>query len=878
MALHIVSGVETINSTTSYPDGISIPTGTTLILEDGTDLDTPFINITGTLSATGIGVNDSVKIKLAGDRAVPTSGNDPTEGRIMVMTGGNLLLKGPDANLKTPFTRLLSTVNITDDTIVVGGVIGWKVGDTLGISQSTMYAWETEERTIIGISITAGVYTLTLNSALYYSHYGSNSSTYDITTNGKTKTMDVRTVVSNLSRPIEVYTDAADAYGAHIMKMTDANSLVLIGTQLSRLGMSEPSTFPYQPFGDTGGPYDRFDSPSGSGLPGKYSVHWHHNGDNSIGDYCKNVVTYRSRHKSFVIHDSNGVLLEDNVAYRGWNHQFSLGEDGRAQDCVVNRNLVQYFRRMYNGSDPGTNDTDFAFKSNGGSLRENRVAGGSWQNEMHPGAFWITTPSITMRDNIVSGGIAGIGFYFDFVGSRDDGTFLELDPSVEYDTMIFERNQASSIIAEGGHKFGTTNDLIQGINYTSVAIGFSYRTSGFALWMDQFDPDRPTTGRGSFEYLVNDFKAYSCTGFVWSESPAFRLSDFAGFHIGTAGMAMGGFWEDGVILKRDLLKEDESIIADTRNPALHPNFGNLSDDTAHYEGYFLNRGLVSGATVLTDMTNVRTAAFNVWSTDKTGGMKLFKRMHSIKNVYVDGYINYIRITHAHEGPFYLTDWNIDNKDPNLNATFDRSDIVVDLGQDGLGNTDGLTSGKGPAPHSQTSDDGQIKYQSTNQFNAGLFDLDNNLLYTGDGTTLAADKYYVVRVTSRSSDVLGIIANKADGAATWYDTNHALTYRQVHEMYDISSTAIKAIGSNLTYTSSAVDIQIDAYGSFDGAEATINSNAVTYNANNYRDGFNVNYLLGDVQPPVGTNNATNVFAADLYVDSIIINTVSTPLFT
>jgi hypothetical protein len=856
--------------------------GTVLQLDNGANLDTPFINVMGTLRTPVIGVNESVKIKLAGDRNIPSSSGDPTEGRIMVMSGGTLDLQGPSNQLKTPYTRLLGTVNNGDTTIQVTGVNGWKVGDILGISQSTMYAWETEEKVILGISTSGSTKTITLNSPLSYTHYGSTNPNYEVTVNGKTKSMDVRTVVSNLSRPIEIYTDAADAYGAHIMKMASANSLTMTGVQLSRLGMSTPSDFPYQPNGDAGPTEGRFDSPSGTGLAGKYSVHWHLNGDASRGDYCKNVVTYRSRHKSFVVHASHGVELDYCVSYRGWSHQFSIGEDGKTLDCTASNNLIQYFRRLYNANNVFTGDTDFAFKSgSSGVLTENRITGGSWQNEIHPGGFWITTPSIIMKNNIVSGGIAGVGFYFDFVGSRGDGTMDELIPSVEYETMLFTGNQACGLIAEGGHKFGTTQDVIQGVNNTSVGIGFSYRTSGVALWMDQFDPDRPTTGRGSFEYLVNDFTAYSCTAFAWTESPAFRLTDFLGFHIGKGCMPFGGFFEDGIMVKRDILGEDEGIIADTRNPALHPDFGNLSNDDEHYEGYWLNRGTVDGGTVKANMDDILAPAFNVWSTDKSADMKIFKRMHSLKNVYVDGYTNYIRVTHAHEGPFYITDWSLTNKDTRMNSVFDTSDIVVNLQLSGLGNTN--TTGVGPSAHDQINADTEVKYLSTNTFNAGVMDLDNNLLYVGDGTTRVADTYVYIRVTARGSDELNIIANKADNAATWYDTNHAIRYssgftRHNHELYDRSSTAITRESSNITFTSSAADIQIDVYGAVDGAIATVNSSDILYNANNYRDGFNVNYLLDGIAPPPTTNNASNVFGQDLYVDAIVINTTSTPLFT
>ena len=860
MAVHIVSETEIISGAVTYSDGIMVPMGTTLRLVNGAFLTTRDIHVMGALeigtSSVNIPNTGSVKIKLEGNTPPKVTSSDPSEGNIMIMMGGSFKAYGTPERNKLSYTRLTSTAEPGDNTINVESVLGWLVGDKMGISCSSMYPWETEERTIMSISGN-GPYTITLDNPLNFYHYGSTDSSYTYSIDTKTKSQDVRAEVSNLSRSIEIYTEDSDIYGAHIMVMDNPGLVQLTGVQMSRLGMTAPSEHNYR---EGGSIVRRDESPSGKGLPGKYNLHWHKCGDFATDHYASNCVTYKSRHKSFVVHASNGVSLSYNVAFRGWSHQFSIGEDGNEKNILAKKNLVQYGRRLYNGDGVASGDNDWAFPTNK-NLKENRVSGGSWQNELHPGAFWITTPSCTIVDNIVAGMIAGTGYYFDFCGSRGDASgFLELDPDIEYGNLIFTGNTAHSIVTEGGHKFGTTADVTQGINTTDSGIGFSYRSAGWAIFFDQFDPDRPARVKGTFQYLMEDFHCYSCTGLIWMESPACRLKNFSGFHIGTAGMTLGGFLEDGIVIKKDLLGDDEGILADQRNPALHPDFGNLSNSLTHYEGYYLFTGSEPGI-VKVNMNNIINSAFNVWTKDNANGtIKIFKRMQSFKGVYVDGYTNYIRVTHANEGPMYIADWKIINKNTSIGGSYDHSDILVNLKKDGT------TSG-GPGEQTQ-SIDGVKKYDSDNIFNAGAFDLDNNLLYIGDGTTRVASDWVVARIVSLDGSELEILANKADDAATWYDTNHAFKFASgakthVHEFFDTSCTAILRKDTTLTYSTTS-PIEINVYGTEENVGATIGSTRYEYSPNLYRDGFNINYLTDNNNSP-GSNTGTRAMDSVIYSD-------------
>ncbi|MFV0257035.1 MAG: hypothetical protein ACK5PP_01110 [Acidimicrobiales bacterium] len=65
-------------------------------------------------------------------------------------------------------------------------------------------------------------------------------------------------------------------------------------------------------------PFDEFTD----GVPGRYSMHFHHNGDGSRGSLVEGVVVRDSGNSAFVPHASNGITMRDNIAYQGFENAF----------------------------------------------------------------------------------------------------------------------------------------------------------------------------------------------------------------------------------------------------------------------------------------------------------------------------------------------------------------------------------------------------------------------------------------------------------------------------------------------------------------------------------------------------------------------------
>lgn len=56
------------------------------------------------------------------------------------------------------------------------------------------------------------------------------------------------------------------------------------------------------------------------GVTGRYSLHFHHNGDASRGSIVEGVVVRNSGNSAYVPHASNGITIRDSIAYDGWEN------------------------------------------------------------------------------------------------------------------------------------------------------------------------------------------------------------------------------------------------------------------------------------------------------------------------------------------------------------------------------------------------------------------------------------------------------------------------------------------------------------------------------------------------------------------------------
>ncbi|MFV0526919.1 MAG: hypothetical protein ACK5RL_20750 [Acidimicrobiales bacterium] len=74
------------------------------------------------------------------------------------------------------------------------------------------------------------------------------------------------------------------------------------------------------------------------GVPGRYSMHFHHNGDGSRGTLVEGVVVRDSGNSAFVPHASNGITMRDNIAYNGFENAFWWDPPGGQFNPVEPRN------------------------------------------------------------------------------------------------------------------------------------------------------------------------------------------------------------------------------------------------------------------------------------------------------------------------------------------------------------------------------------------------------------------------------------------------------------------------------------------------------------------------------------------------------------
>lgn len=230
---------------------------------------------------------------------------------IWVVGSGQLDLEGKQ---RTGWTTLASGVQQGATQLTLARTpVGWSVGDEITIaptesSESRDYL-QFDERTIT--SINGAV--VGLSSPLSYNHP---------TVNGKWNAE-----VLNLTRNVQIEgtgqnTDSPTGNGrAHILVMSSSPQNVKY-VQLRHLG-------------------PRVGARRGAeGVIGRYSLHFHHNGDGSRGSIVEGVVVRNSGNSAFVPHGSNGITIRDSVAYDGFEDAVWWDPPG---DSVTGRSKFKDF-------------------------------------------------------------------------------------------------------------------------------------------------------------------------------------------------------------------------------------------------------------------------------------------------------------------------------------------------------------------------------------------------------------------------------------------------------------------------------------------------------------------------------------------------------
>ncbi len=232
-------------------------------------------------------------------------GLDSEDCPAIVCCGGRMDFHGAELNrswvkLAEPAARGARAVALAQP------VTGWKVGDRIIITATTMQAVPdegsvpsvrehpaTEERTIRAIEGNR----LSLDSPLSFTHLGTGKK---------------RAEVADLSRNVVV--ESADPAGQRGHTMYHRNSAGSIS-------------------------YAEFRHLGKKGKLGKYSLHFHRVGDTMRGSSVVGTSIWDSDNRWVTIHGTNKLVVRDCVGYRSIGHGFFL-EDGTEVDNILDGNLA----------------------------------------------------------------------------------------------------------------------------------------------------------------------------------------------------------------------------------------------------------------------------------------------------------------------------------------------------------------------------------------------------------------------------------------------------------------------------------------------------------------------------------------------------------
>jgi len=360
--------------------------------------------ITASLSVTFYGVQTNVSL-LGTD---PSDSKNLGEKGLAVTSGGFIQIYGT-VRLPT-WTRLASTATAGSSTIQVEGTVTWQANDEIVIA-STDYApltswnsntpnsleWtlgsrsapdQNERRRVISVAGT----TVTLDAPLTYTHWGAG---YE------------KAEVGLLTRNILFKSDDGlnSAFGGHLI-MRAAAQANLRGIEFKGFGQR--------------------------GVVGRYPVHFHLLREAvGLGFYIKDSCVHDSFQRCYVIHNSNGILIQNNVAFNNTGHCYFL-EDGGERMNTFDHNLGVLTSPVAEENVKQIIPTDDT-----------------------PTMFWITNPNNTFTNNAAVG--ARFGFWYalpDVPGGLSAPEYSVNDPYVRpryTQAGPFSGNVAHSNSANGIH-------------------------------------------------------------------------------------------------------------------------------------------------------------------------------------------------------------------------------------------------------------------------------------------------------------------------------------------------------------------------------------------------------------------------------------------
>jgi len=150
------------------------------------------------------------------------------------------------------------------------------------------------------------------------------------------------------------------------------------------------------------------------GRLGRYPLHFHHCGD-SIGSMVVRNVVRQSNQRGYVMHNTNQVTLEENVAFDITGHCF-FNEDGTEVDNTFRNNLVIQVKKM-----PVDKKTQLEELS-GRSESDDKCSG-----------FWISNANNTYIGNVVAGS-EHHGYWFETFGVQASSNLIAFEDNEVHST------------------------------------------------------------------------------------------------------------------------------------------------------------------------------------------------------------------------------------------------------------------------------------------------------------------------------------------------------------------------------------------------------------------------------------------------------------
>ena len=440
---------------------------------------------------------------------------------LMAMDGGTLALHGVSRE-KTSWTKLAAHAQPGDTSItLLDEDTGWQAGDRFAIGPSGFDYRDSMDFLITGVEGAVIHFTPPLSAA-----YWGELMDYD------GEVVDQRAPVGLLTRNILIqgagdslllrsevpdfpgygpYTDLPlDLplnFGAHVMVMGGLDN--------------RPTSFAYI----EGVEFTRTGQQS---LPGRYTFHWHWVGDAS-GQFFRNNSIHHAFQRAVNIHRSSGVEVEDNVAYKVFNHNYVWAEDGHFTefDNRFRRNLALHVLRQNHREHP------MAFGSRG--TQPDRVGTGpnpTKQEEWRSSAFWGRNLPHLIEDNHAGGVMDGMGYFYDIGGGNHPEPRLHL--------FRFHNNTAHAV-SDMHSGLNINNDL-----YPPAAVG-----SGLFLRNRNSGP-LEFTGLNAFNNKLG----------VWLESNSHTIRDAILTDNAGAVMMFQGRVEDSLLvgITPNQIGEDELLV------------------------------------------------------------------------------------------------------------------------------------------------------------------------------------------------------------------------------------------------------------------------------------------------------------------------------